>query len=633
MATYEDLMGGARKADAAGDARSAKRFLELAAEAKRSAVPSAPAAPAQSAPQGGGLMDGLNRIGNAVWDQGMAPIKAMGNLGQAAEGIVNDMSAGMQRVNPVGLAEKRGNAVGVLKDGYVDVDGTREPLENYPEDKFVTAQEGGQTYIYPRTPDIAASRLESAGRLLGYGVPHMPEAAIRPPVAKAGAQAAKEAADLGITPSFAMRGTASGKIAAAGEQFAPTASRFRQDAQRVTGEMQDAAFKLADRAGPGATPFEGGSAIQRGGESFVSAVKDRRSQLYGLVDKAMPPKSGLQAPETLAVLAKEGDKLRKLPNTISPDRLEALQSGAMTWEQARALRTDIGTALRSFDGSETNVAKGQLDQIYKALSTDLDKAVQAAGPEAQRVWKRANDYTRASQQRIDTAFGKVLGDKVAPEQAYDRLIGMAQEGGARANIASLNEMFRSLPKEDAAVVAGTVIRRMGRATNSAQNADGDAWSAATFLTNWNKMAAPARKIISRSGLDPGVDEELTKLARVAEKAKEAGTFRNHSNTGNAATGASMGTAFLYSLITGHPLAALGVAGTAGAAHLSARALTNVGFLRALNEAASKGQKGGLLRIARGKGPLAIEAQTILRLPAPEASSPQSQPTVVEPATY
>jgi hypothetical protein len=241
------------------------------------------------------------------------------------------------------------------------------------------------------------------------------------------------------------------------------------------------------------------------------------------------------------------------------------------------------------------------------------------------VWKRANDYTRASQQRIDTAFGKVLGDKVTPEQAYERLIGMAQEGGARANIVSLNEMFRSLPKEDAAAVAGTVIRRMGRAGNAAQNADGDAWSAATFLTNWNKMASPARKIISRSGLDPSVGDELTKLARVAEKAKEAGTFRNHSNTGNVASLLGLGAG-----LSSAPISTLTVAALS---HLSARALTNVGFLRAMNAAASKGQKGGLLRIARGKGPLAIEAQTILRLQAPEASSPQSQPTVAEPATY
>ncbi len=238
------------------------------------------------------LPDETTSSGWKIIPQDEPPHRPAPTLQDGAEGIVNDMGAGMQGVNPVALAKHRGQAVGVLKDGYVDVDGTRDSLDNYPADRFVTRQEGGQTYIYPRTPDLPESRAASAGRLLGYGVPDMGVNAV-----VAGAQGAREAADLGITPSFAMRNAATGKIAAAGEQFAPTASRFRQDAQRVSGEMGDAAFRLADKAGPGSTPYEAGTAIQRGGESFISGVKDRRTALYGAVDQTMAPKTRIATPE------------------------------------------------------------------------------------------------------------------------------------------------------------------------------------------------------------------------------------------------------------------------------------------------------------------------------------------------
>jgi hypothetical protein len=418
-----------------------------------------------------------------------------------------------------------------------------------------------------------------------------------------------------------MLGTAQGKIAAAGEQFAPTAAMFGRDAKRVTGELGQAAFRLADRAGPGVSQADAGTALQRGGESFVNAVKDRRSALYGAVDQAIPKGTGIASPETVGLLEREIGKLAALPNiskTLGNGKLEGwltdLKSGNLTWEAARALRTEIGEAVGSITGPTADMAQGRLKAIYGALSKDLDAAASAAGPEAAQAWRRANTFTRLSQQRIDTAFGKVLGKNITPEKAYDALTGMALEGGPRSNTAALRNVFHSLPKEDAAEVAGTIIRRLGRATAGAQDAAGEAFSADTFLTNWNKMSKPARAIIGRSGFDPSVGEELTKLAGVVERAKEAGSFRNRSNTGNAVLSGALGASAWAAPIS--------TAATAAVTHLSARALTNHGFLRALNDYAAKGQAGALLRIARSDSPLAMEAATILRLQVPETTSQQ-----------
>lgn len=64
MATYEQLIEGARKADAAGDEAAARRFLELAREAKGKAAPPAADASAPAAPKQGkasGILDSFTQ--------------------------------------------------------------------------------------------------------------------------------------------------------------------------------------------------------------------------------------------------------------------------------------------------------------------------------------------------------------------------------------------------------------------------------------------------------------------------------------------------------------------------------------------------------------------------------------------
>jgi hypothetical protein len=582
------------------------------------------AQPPEAAPQtqGGGFMDSLNKVGNAVWDMGTAPLKPSNWTG-AAEGIANDINSGFQGVNPVSMGEAE--PVGILKPMFpgsqkmvVDVDGVQEPVENYPADKFATITKGGQTLVIPRSAEgVEEGGMASAGRLLGYG-----SATRMATQAPKVSQAATDAASLGVTPSFAMHGPAAARVAAAGEQLVTTTGRFTGDAQRVSGELGEAAGRIADAAGPGATPVEAGTALQKGAQTFKSNVKDRQGVLYGAVDKAIGPSTPMEAPATTAFIKSKLDPLKDVPDiakAVGNPKLEGLLKdlggGKLTWTAARQLRTEIGESVGSLTGALTDVAGGKLMALYGALTKDLDAAASKAGPEASRVWRRANSYTKASSERIEGALGKILTAD-SPEKAYSGLIAMTQQGTARSNIKSLNDAYKSLPKEDAAVVSGTIIRRLGQATAGAQDAAGETFSAATFLTNWNKMDPAAKAIVARNGLDKGVPEQLNALARVASRAKEAGGVRNMSNTAGAA-GAGALTAGLVT-------APISTSIFAATTHLSARALTNRSFLKALNSYAA-GDESALRAIAAQKGPLAIEAQTILRLQAPEASSPQSQP--------
>ena len=614
-----------------------------------------------------GLMGRINETMEGIPIVG-AHFKAGRNLAEAvtnpetwqrgAETIANDIQGGTQGVNPTATQEavRSGQAIGELikqpgMKPYISVyDGPQmAPLSDYPADKFTTVMQDGTTYVVPRNATDSAGEgieegpLASLGRLFGYGIPNsrpinasMAEApaAVAPAPRQEAAQAAQ---DLGITPSLGMTGTAGSKAAAAGEQFAPTAGPIRRDAERVTSEIAGAANRIADKAGPGVTRFDAGTALQEGGETYVQGVRDTQSRLFKAVDNTIAPETTIAAPETVAFLDKEISALEGLPNiaqTLGNGKIAAwredLASGNLTWQAARKLRSDIGEAVGKISGPNSDMAQGRLKAIYGRLSDDIRAAAEAAGPDAANAWNRAQTYTRVSEDRIRTAFGKILKADT-PERAYSILTGYAAEGASGSNITALKRVMQSLPEDDRAVVAGTIVRRLGRASAGAQDAAGEAFSPATFLTNWNKMSPEARATIARNGLDDGVADELTKLAKVAERYKESGADRNHSNTAGAMSQIALASGVIGALFGGgSPMAAAGIVAGAAGANVSARFLTNPRVLHALNRAAATGELTALKRIAEGQGvtpEIAMEAATILRLQAPEApSSPQSQPT-------
>lgn len=568
----------------------------------------------------------------AAQPQQAEPRGVVQRFGEAAAGIYNDISAGFQGVNPVAMQEQQGKAVGALRDmgggaQMVDVDGTLEPMENYPADRFVTRLEpsNGITYIYPRTADVEEGRLASAGRLSGYGVVSQIGGAVRATQTPKPNPSA-DAAALGITPSFAMRGNANARIASGGEQLATTSGRFKADAERVTGEIAGAATRIADAAGPGGSRVEAGDALKRGAETFVTAVKGKEGTLWGTVDKAIPKKTPIAAPETTAFLRAEIEALEGVPNisaTLGNGRIAGwladLEGGNLTWQAARRLRTDIGEAIGQIKGPLADVAGGRLKAIYGTLSTDLESAVSQAGPEAATAWVRANAFTRASRQRIDGALGKILTAD-SPEKAFSGFMAMAQKGTAKSNIDQLGKVYRSIPKDEQAVVSGSIIRLLGEASPGAQDAAGEVFSAASFLTNWNKLSPDARTIVAKNGMDAGVPQQLEQLARVIESAKGAGATRNFSNTAGAINASAMTAGLLAAPVSTTGFAAL--------THLSARAVTNQTFLRAINQFYATGKPDMLKKIAAGNTPLAVEAATTLRLESqtsPQLPSPAAAP--------
>lgn len=264
-----------------------------------------------------------------------------------------------------------------------------------------------------------------------------------------------------------------------------------------------------------------------------------------------------------------------IPGGTSPDMLP--------FQAVKQTRTLVGNEIAD-GGLLSDVPRSKWNSLYGSLAGDLQQAANLAGPDAAQAFNRANGYTRAGVGRLDRVAP--FAEKVAPEQAYTAMVQATKE-----NVSTLQAVKKTLPEGARGSVAGTVIERLGRATNGVQNESGTAWSPETFLTNWNKMKPEARQELFSGFKDSAqVMGDVSAVARAASMMREnSKMWANPSGTGAnvaargllgaVATGGAGAAAGLLS-----PLVPLGAAAGIGGINLAARTVTSP---KIVNGAASR----------------------------------------------
>lgn len=267
--------------------------------------------------------------------------------------------------------------------------------------------------------------------------------------------------------------------------------------------------------------------------------------------------------------------------------------GRLPYEAVKKLRSLVGEELQDA-GLMSNFPRSKFKALYAALSQDLGSAAKEAGPQAVSAYSRANKYTRAGMRRIEE-IESVIDKAGGPEKVFQAAISGTRDGGS-----TLRSVMQSLPPESQRSVTAAVIKRMGLANPSAQDAAGDVFSAPTFLTNWNKVSPEAKRaLFDRHG--PKFSKQMDQIARVADNIKSGSqVYANPSGTANRAASMTYGAALVGSLFTGGtaPLVASGL----GANGL-ARILTNPSAVEWLSRTTMlpKGSIPGALNAMRATG--------------------------------
>jgi len=399
-------------------------------------------------------------------------------------------------------------------------------------------------------------------------------------------QTIQDFASLGATPTV---GQASGNrliqgaenLLAGGPTSAGVMGNFAERQARSIGEgLQSAANNLSRNA----SAERAGRAIERGVELFGKNANATKRALYWDADRHIPGATQVPLANTWQKVAQLttpspgatattgaliNPRISQLRETLAQDI--AAGGGQIPYEAVKRIRTDIGEAISDYSLSPDTPTR-ELKQLYGALSKDMEAAARAAGPEAMRAAKRANNYTRAVANRLEQVQ-RVIDKNGGPERVYEAAMAGTRDGGT-----TLRAVMRSLPPEGQKAVSAAVLKRMGMATPGNQDAAGDVFSAATFLTNWNRVSPEAKRaLFDRYG--PGFSKDMDRIARVSQNIKDgAKVFQNPSGTANKAAAWTYGASLVASMFDPSFVSTGSLVGGGAAANYMARKLTDPDFV-------------------------------------------------------
>ena len=402
-----------------------------------------------------------------------------------------------------------------------------------------------------------------------------------------------------------------------------------QAAEATTEGLKLAAQRAADATGVVRTPFEIGLQLKDAAKSFATLTSQRGGRLY---DKVKDQVEGLafrplNAAKTLDreidFLRKKNDPNDPLLRYLEDKRSQLSTTGGFDYDGAKQILSDLKTDHRVKDDLlRVTTAKDTLGRVARAMEDDVTGTMIKSGKEgAASAFKTANAYWRQRVETLDDALEPILGPDVTPERILDSVNAMAR--GGKGGVQRLVRVINSLPEADRGSIRATIVDRLGRAKAGAQDAGGEVFSPAEFLTNWNKVSPEAK--LALFGRDKKLSQALDDIAVLADGTEQAQQFVNRSQTAgaqnymnvfNAAAGLG-GAGGLVSLGAGNfGIALTSVLLPLALTKLSATALTSQRLVRYLADAPKKVKnadqfRAGLLDIASKTPAISAELETLV----------------------
>lgn len=448
------------------------------------------------------------------------------------------------------------------------------------------------------------------------------------------------AAEMGIDLPLGAATDRGGAIIEKGLDISPASAGRMNDARRAVSDQATAALEsTAGRYGEARTMDEGGSAAQVGARQWIEratvAAREGQPSVVGKAYNAIPisPSADTVLTDTRATLDRLTSRFQSNPEVASIEQnqqlvryRDALASGGLSWEDLKALRSEIGSRIGAERFSDSP-SRGDLRSLYAALSEDMRATATAQGPRALRAFERANTLNRNVENRIEGGLVRILGDdsKNNPERALAALQTISQSGRGSSNLSQLSDIRASLQKGgDWDNVASALIRLGGQPAR----AEGRGFNPQTFVNWYAGMTEPARNLLF-GGAHRDLRQALDNFVAVSQRLAGTDALRNTSQTASsrAGLGTVAGASALTAGLLTHPiltsLAAAGAGLVGGANYALARTWTNpkfvrwaTGYTRMVNGAARGGtrpsaevlarQRQYLLRVARASPDIAAD---------------------------
>jgi len=476
---------------------------------------------------------------------------------------------------------------------------------------------------HPYEPGMKAGQVMGSDRLAdpmlyGFSPGNIGRASV-PPGNPAATARLKDFEAQGITPSVPVvgQGRATGIAAQAGRilPFSPV----QRGIERNTLEMQGATERAAAGLGTAVDEFAGGNVARNAMTRFASDKSQAKSDyntffghMRGAPDAPIPntlrvltdlkgrfPNApGLTGiftappilrmeeelrPRTVSIPGQTSPVLNQFgqPTTVTPAQT-VQKGGKLGMDELKAMRSRIGEKLESPTIGPDSIPRGELKQLYGALTEDMRSAAAARGPAAVRALAKAEGNYKIRMGIIDRL--DAITNKDAPEGVFQALDRAATTGGGQDS-GLLSAVKRVTTPAEWNDIGSAVIRRLGNPKPGQPRAPGEPdFSVGSLATNWRKLTPRAKDMLF--GPDkPGTPRAgLEELSRVAASLQNVGKLANTSHTAEVGAAFAMVGELFGSLAAGRvPIPELAAyAGSYGASKL----LMSPAFARWLYKAPS-----------------------------------------------
>jgi hypothetical protein len=386
-----------------------------------------------------------------------------------------------------------------------------------------------------------------------------------------------------ITPGWVANGTES-----LASKMPGGIGRMRKFYEAQRDQIGTKLSDIADRISAGATPERAGRAISSGIDNFMFTARQRAEGMFNKLDAFLPGQTRVSISNTTGALKSLTNPVPGSPNIstqlanpkiarIAQAIVSDDQSGTLSFESLKQLRSAIGREAFSSDMLIDAAPRAQMKALYGALTEDMRQAATRAGPGAELAFKRANQYYSALNQRVDD-FLNGLSRKAEPEKIFAAIQSNTREGGQM-----VTAVMRSLSQHERRAVTSAVLQKLGRATAGNQDAAGEVFSSDVFLTNWNKLTPRAKFSLFSS--EPGLSQSLDAIASAANAIRKSQrVLANPSGTGQVVTSAAAVSSAGIGLFT-NPWVTASVGGLFLIGNGAARLMTSPAFVRWLASSA------------------------------------------------
>ena len=323
--------------------------------------------------------------------------------------------------------------------------------------------------------------------------------------------------------------------------------------------------------------WEVGKRIQASAAAKVGKYEERAEALFNIVaSHGLSPQHPVVLSKTKDFLAKYageyGDEYKELAEVFGDSFLEILKKkiddvDELPWGIIDQVRKQVGIRTK---GARTETFNPKLaKKLYSILLDDMGVAASEISPEINNAWRNARRYWNMMGKSVDETFKDLL--KAEPEKLFNALERGTFSQIARARKASDPDTWK--------MVQAAVAQRMGRTTAGQQDFTGQVFSPRTFLTNFNKLRMnsekPIRHLFQKAGKYEGIYDDLSVLARIADRMTKPSGYANPSGTSNALAIMGVFGGVLYDPLR----VGVAVAGTLG----SGKLWTNPRFLQWLHQ--------------------------------------------------